>query len=344
MAAGLTEQEHQVATVCLKSPAFCLPAGCLHDYCQVHNYRRAAEQATRLAEASQRELITVEQQLASQAQCTIKLGTELRHLKQHMQQLHLSVVQPLLLWQNEQQVLGSGGHTPHDATTTSNSSSSKQRALRQWQPPSTITGAVIKSAAAVVEKVLMQHAECGHESEASQQAAQLQHQSRKCQQRLQAKVARLTQQLQEAHAELEAARQEATTAHHHSEELQQQLDIKQLQHAAAAAQQHSSDATAAAVAAEDARDQRQQLQALQQQVNSLLSELACAEGEAAAAQRQVARLQEEQQQGAGHVNERIQQLQDAVDARWANCIVDMRTCALLCCVCVAAMQITGQHL
>jgi hypothetical protein len=278
---------------------------------QVRQYKQAAEQAALLAQAAQSRLLVSEQQLAAhtqedslwhtqqlaeQAKCTVQLGAELRQLKQQMMQLHLSVVQPLLRWQHEQQ-------QPQATASTSSSHSSSRRHLhKQWQPPAAVTPPVVENAAAAVEQLLLQQQvqqERAQELRSSQ--AVLVEQSCQHLQQLQNKVSGLEVDLQESAAALNEAKQDASTAQLRAERLQQQLDDTNTQHDTAEQLQEGVKQL-----------QQQQQQELQQQVNTLVAELACAQGEAAAARRQVALLQEEQQKAALEVEA---QLQQAVDCR-----------------------------
>lgn len=281
-------------------------------------YKKAAEKAALLAQAAQGRLLQAEeqlaastredvlwqtQQLAEQAKCTVKLGEELRQLKQHMVQLHCSVVQPLLHWQHEQQQQQEGDAATASTSCSRDKGTSRKRSHKQWQPPAAVTPGVVEAAAAAVEKLLLQQAQ---QDLGSSQAALAQ---RSClrQQQLQAQVSRLEAQLQDTAAALEAARQEASAAGLRAERLQQQLDACNMQHDTIE-QLH-----------EGAKHlQQQHQQELQQQVNTLLAELACVQGEAAAAQRQVALLQEGQQKAADAREERLQQLQQAADDRWGR--------------------------
>lgn len=293
-------------------------------------YKKAADQATRLAEAANNRLVELEQrlnqqsreaadqtqQLAEQANCTVKLGAELRQVKHQMMQLHASVLQPLLRWQQEH-----GAEHSDTAGAITDSSHSKRHSHKRWRLPSAVTPEAIKSAAAAVEVLLQQQAEHTQELKTVQQE-QLLHRDKRLQTLLD-RVERAEAGLQEKHGQLEAALQEASTYHQRVQQLQQQLTARSFEHAHEE-QRHSDEVAAAAeqataAAAADAqvqlRAQQQQLDELQQQVNRLLSELACAQGEAAAAQRQVARLQQEQQQASLEAEERLQQLQQAADAR-----------------------------
>lgn len=284
---------------------------------QVREYKGAAEQAALLAQAAQRRLLVAEQQLAAhtqedslwhtqqlaeQAKCTVKLGIELQQLKQQMMQLHLSVVQPLLRYQHEQQ------HPEATASTSSSrGSSSRKHSHKQWQAPAAVTPGVIDSAAAAVEQLLLQQQvqqEQARELRSSQ--AVLVEQSCQCQQQLQDKVSGLEAELQVAVTALEGARRDASTARLRAERLEQQLAASNTQHNTAE-QLH-----------EGAKQlQQQELQELQQQVNMLVAELACAQGEAAAARRQVALLQDERQRAAAEFEAQLQQLQMGSDGRWA---------------------------
>jgi len=298
---------------------------------QVRAYKKAAEQATRLAEAANNRLTEVEQrlsqqskeaadqtqQLAEQANCTVKLGAELRHITHQMMQLHASVLQPLLRWQQEH----GAEHSDTAGASTDSSTHINRHSHKRWRPPSAVNPEAIKTAAAAVEVLLQQQGEHAQELRKMQQA-QLLHRDKRLQTLLD-RVERAEADLQEKHGQLEAALQEASTSRQRVQQLQQQLAVRSVEQAhteqrrsdevAAAAEQAA--AAAAADAQVQLRAQQQQLDELQQQVNRLLSELACAQGEAAAAQRQVARLQQEQQQAGLEAEERFQQLQQAADAR-----------------------------
>jgi hypothetical protein len=295
----------------------------------MRRYKRAAEQATQLAEAANARMLELEQQLTlhsqdaasqtqqleEQAQCTVKLGAELRQVKQQMMQLHLNVVQPLLHWQHDLQ--------HQDTGTRSSKASRRKRSHKQWQAPAAVTPDVIASTAAAVEQLLLLQQQAQQEQGQGLRASQdalLRHGCQR-QQRLQEKLACAEAELQESRAELAACQQEASTARMLADRLQQQVDAssKRLQQYEL---QHRQDLEvvaqqAAAAAADDAKQQlqgkQQQLQELQQQVNGRLSELACAQGEAAAAKRQVERLKEEQQQAAAEYEQQLQQLKQAVD-------------------------------
>lgn len=304
---------------------------------QVRKYKRAVEQAAQLAEAANSRVLQMEQQLAlhsqdavgqtqqlaEQAKCTVKLGAELQQVKQHMMQLHLSVVQPLLRWQHDQQA-----QPEATCTSSSRASSSRKKAHKAWQPPAAATADVIASAAAAVEQLLLQQGQDapGQQLRASQDAL-LQHSCQR-QQRLQHKLASAESKLQELRADLAATKQEASAACRRADRLQQQLDVHNAQQDQSE-QLHGQELAvvakqAAAAAADDAKQQirvkEQQLQVLQQQVNRLMSELAFAQGEAAAAQRQVARLQEEQKEAAAEHERQLQQLKQAAESRCALCL------------------------
>lgn len=290
---------------------------------QVRKHKRAVEQATQLVEAANSRMLELEQQLAvdsqeaagqtqqlaEQAKSTVRLGAELRQVKQHMTQLHLSVVHPVLHWQHEQQLCqGQQGAEGTSSTRTSCSSSSRRkRSHKQWQPPATVTGDVIAATAAAVEQLLLQQAKQGQGQQRTSEQALLQ--------RLQGKLACRDAEMQELRAELAACRHEA--AH-----LQQQLDTARTQHEQSQQLHEQELAAKAQQAAEDAEQQlqaqQQALQELQQQVNKLLSELACAQGEAAAAQRQIACLQEDQQQAAAEHERELQQLKQVASSRYVS--------------------------
>lgn len=317
-----------------------------------------------LAEAANSRLVDVEQQLvghthdaadhtqqlAQQARCTVKLGAELRQVKQTMQQLHQDVLQPLLRWQHEQHQQDSGaaggaaaraGKEACDGRSSTSGRRKHQHTKHAaWTPPAAVTPDVVAAAAAAVEALLLQHSAQEQALQESQAAILLHNRQHK--QRMQRQMSCAELEVQELCADLAAARDKARAAQQRAEDLQQQLAAESVQHSAAE-QQHSHELAVATAAAQAAGESESQLLQLQQQVNALVSELACAQGEAAAAQRQVALLQQEQQAAAAEHAEQMQQVQQALEARWVGvCALKLHGVWMVVWACLGC-QLRGIH-